>query len=378
MSCVINSKSNYKNKIISLSPLTYNFLIISNYTHKITTRLLKKIIIPNSVHIFDNKYKHKHKHIVPNSANKYNVHKIYYNKKNILNIFYNNEFHIVFRVSNFLLENINKIIMHQINSNFTKHKQNMLYLKNIKNVTIFNDINYVNISVLKNIYRFYITSAITNKNIQNIFLLNNLCVLSVDDLILIEKDFVIDFSKIKRIYMLQISGLYQNNIHDIYNLMYVSKLRIEQLNICNIYAISTIHELCVFYFFGSEHIKLTMFKNIKNIKMYKSDISDISCLKNIHTLHISYSRVIIDMHKLTNIHTLKIKLSSNIKNIDSMDVKKLKNIHTLITNIRFYKNAILNNFIFNNNCVEFIYDVLPVESENIQHIKYVKHIKFTE
>ncbi len=83
----------------------------------------------------------------------------------------------------------------------------------------------------------------------------------------------------------------------------------------------------------------TMLKNIKDIRIDSSDISDISCFKHVYTLHISNLHIMININKLKNVHTLKIISDWSFH----CNINKLKNIHTIISNIKIYTDAILNN-----------------------------------
>ncbi len=378
-----NYKNNYKNKIISLSLTKNKFTIISNYTHKIITRMKKKLIIPNSVHVFENHTTHYY--IIPNNINKYNVNKYNNHKKKLLHTIYINKFYSMSNVNTFLLENINKIEIHQFGDDVLK--QNMIYFKGVKhveildnvnypNIQILNSVNYRNIQILKNIYSFYVRSKILHKNIQNIFLLNNLYALFVYNL----KNFnepnsanniKVNFNKIKRIYGLFTDLNFNKNIN-ICDLMYITKLRIDNTNIVDINTIGTVCKLTICHI-SNKYINFTMFKNIKDITIYEMpNILDILCLKNIHTLKITNCQVIINIKKSLNIHTLKIMLQDNryantyITYISNLN--KFKNVHTLITNIQNCKNCVLNN------CIEIVDYFLKIDVEKIQ---CVKHIKFS-
>jgi len=256
---VYKYKKSYTNKRISIAPDTLqNYHIISNYTQKINITRICKIIIPNSVNIFinSNNYnkfifpnyvsKHNlHNTIVSNNVNKYNLNytKNVCIKKKLLNIINICSFCCYgINVNNFLFENINKIITFE----FRNHNgiiQNMLYLKNIKNVTMGNYKRYFNVLILKNIYSFS-TYRLTKNYIQNIFALNNtykLCVLVYDT----DKFLNIDHNRFKSVHTLHTNVNLFENI-DTNNLLYVSILINGQYNITkntNIYVMALINKL---------------------------------------------------------------------------------------------------------------------------------------
>ncbi len=370
-------KSNYKNKIILFTAmLKNNFAIISNYTHKIVTYTKYKLIIPNSVHIFKN-HLTTCEHVIPNNINKYDVSKNYNCKKKLLNTIYINNFYGISNINNFLLENINKIEICQLGNRVIK--QNMLYLKNIKNIFLLNNVNCCNIQLLKNIYSFCIRSDLLCEDIQNIFFLNNLCVLSIynSNNLNDSNNVKVNLNKIKQIYKLSINLQLDKNTNA-NNLMYVSKLQIYDLNLLNIYAIGTVHELSIHYL-RNRHIRLAMLKNIKNITIFTIpsvlfnvlDTLDISCLKNIHTFRITHCRTKINIQKPTNIYKLHIiSHGNNYGNDNVCNIYKLKNVHTLITNVKLSDDCILNN------CVKFIGSFLSVDIKKIQCIKHIKNSKW--
>ena len=354
-------KHNYKNKNIIVYKGDRN--IFSNYTQKISIKLKCKIIIPNSVCIFNFNDDLYNSLLIPNK----NIYKYqYFRKKKIVNLIRIYSLHTCFVVDTFLTDNLHKITINPnsenkpvlLNGVLNFKKQNSLHVKCVKNVVFMHSIYHKHITILKNNYSlsFYVIHINNNKQIKQTYacLLNNNYNLTLR---ILDTMFVnhyanananvnvnVNIDKCRNINKLNISNILNISKNYLINLQcvkYVNKLKI--INFANCSYVKSIGTIISLIITTCSRFDIWLLKYIKHINILCSNLTNLNCLKNVHTLKLNNNQCNTHTNTFLNIHTLEIIINKTRQHNDN-DVSKFKNIHTLITNIPYSSNCVLNNY----------------------------------